>query len=93
VIETLLRHDLIICDEVGFAPLDPTGSQMQFRFVAAAYERRSLAIARRWPFEEWGRSARPQHRRQPARPPPAPQQRRTVNSAGVVHDYRCMVRV
>ena len=55
VIETLLRNDLIICDEVGFAPLDATGSQLLFRFVAAAYERRSLAIASHWPFEEWGR--------------------------------------
>jgi DNA replication protein DnaC len=55
VIETLLRHDLVICDEVGFAPLDDTGTQMLFRFVAAAYERRSLAIASHWPFEQWGR--------------------------------------
>ena len=45
LIETVLRNDIIICDEVGFAPLDPTGSQLLFRFVAAAYERRSLAIA------------------------------------------------
>jgi DNA replication protein DnaC len=36
-------------------PLDSTGSQLLFRFVAAAYERRSLAIASHWPFEEWGR--------------------------------------
>jgi DNA replication protein DnaC len=55
LIEALLRNDLIICDEVGFAPLDPNGSQLLFRFVAAAYERRSLAIASHWPFEEWGR--------------------------------------
>ncbi|MBA2769521.1 MAG: ATP-binding protein [Sporichthyaceae bacterium] len=55
LIEQVLRNDLIICDEVGFAPLDPTGSQLLFRFVAAAYERRSLAIASHWPFEEWGR--------------------------------------
>ena len=55
LIETVLRNDLIICDEVGFAPLDSTGSQLLFRFVAAAYERRSLAIASHWPFEEWGR--------------------------------------
>ena len=41
--------------QVGFAPLDSTGSQLLFRFVAAAYERRSLAIASHWPFEEWGR--------------------------------------
>ena len=55
LIETVLRNDLVICDEVGFAPLDSTGSQLLFRFVAAAYERRSLAIASHWPFEEWGR--------------------------------------
>ncbi len=54
-IETVLRNDLIICDEVGFAPLDSTGSQLLFRFVAAAYERRSLAIASHWAFEDWGR--------------------------------------
>jgi DNA replication protein DnaC len=55
LIETVLRHDVITVDEVGFAPLDSTGSQLLFRFVAAAYERRSLAIASHWPFEEWGR--------------------------------------
>lgn len=55
VIDTLLRHDLIICDEVGFAPLDDTGTQLLFRFIAAAYERRALGIASHWPFESWGR--------------------------------------
>jgi DNA replication protein DnaC len=55
VIENLLRHDLIICDEVGFAPLDDTGAQLLFRFISAAYERRALGIASHWPFESWGR--------------------------------------
>ncbi|KAA0016084.1 IS21-like element helper ATPase IstB [Antrihabitans cavernicola] len=55
VIEALLRNDLIILDEVGFAPLDDTGTQLLFRLVAGAYERRSLAIASHWPFEQWGR--------------------------------------
>ena len=55
VIETLLRNDLIICDELGFAPLDDTGAQLLFRFVAAAYERRALGIGSHWPFESWGR--------------------------------------
>ena len=45
----------LVIDELGFAPLDDTGSQLLFRFVAAAYERRSLGIASHWPFEEWGR--------------------------------------
>lgn len=55
VIDTLLRHDLVIVDEVGFAPLDDTGTQLLFRFVAAGYERRALGIASHWPFEQWGR--------------------------------------
>ncbi len=55
VIENLLRNDLILVDEVGFAPLDDTGAQLLFRFVSAAYERRSLGIGSHWPFESWGR--------------------------------------
>ena len=55
VIESVLRADVVVCDEIGFAPLDDTGAQLLFRFVAAAYERRSLAIASHWPFEDWGR--------------------------------------
>ncbi len=34
--------------------------QLLFRFVAAAYERRSLAMASHWPFDQWGRFL-PQH--------------------------------
>jgi DNA replication protein DnaC len=56
-IDTLLRNDLLILDEVGFAPLDDTGTQLLFRLVAAAYERRALAIASHWSFEDWRRSA------------------------------------
>jgi DNA replication protein DnaC len=54
-IDTLLRADLVIVDELGFAPLDDTGAQLLFRFVAAAYERRALGIGSHWPFEQWGR--------------------------------------
>jgi DNA replication protein DnaC len=54
VIDQLLRADLILIDELGFAPLDETGTHLLFRFVAAAYERRSLGVASHWPFEEWG---------------------------------------
>jgi len=55
IIDGLLRNDLVIVDDLGFAPLDSTGSQLLFRFVAAAYERRSLAIASHYPFDQWGR--------------------------------------
>jgi len=54
-IETILRADLVLIDEIGFAPLDDNGAQLFFRLVAAAYERRSLGIGSHWPFEDWGR--------------------------------------
>jgi len=55
VIETILRADLVLIDEIGFAPLDHTGAELFFRLVAGAYERRSLGIGSHWPFEDWGR--------------------------------------
>jgi DNA replication protein DnaC len=55
VIENLLRNDLILVDEVGFAPLDDTAAQLLFRLISAAYERRALGIASHWPFDQWGR--------------------------------------
>jgi len=54
-IETLLRNDVVLIDEIGFAPLDDTGAQLLFRLVAAAYERRALGVASHWSFEDWGR--------------------------------------
>jgi len=35
------------------APCRSRGSTPSGRFVAAAYERRSLAVASHWPFEQW----------------------------------------
>jgi DNA replication protein DnaC len=55
VIDQLLRADLVIVDEIGFAPLDDAGAQLLFRLVAAAYERVPLGIASHWPFDQWGR--------------------------------------
>ena len=55
VIEQILKADLVLIDEIGFAPMDDTGAQLFFRLVAAAYETRSLGIGSHWPFEDWGR--------------------------------------
>ena len=54
LVEGLLRHDLLLIDEMGFAPLDAVGSHLLFRVVAAAYERRSVALASHLPFDQWG---------------------------------------
>ena len=40
----MFRNDLVMIDEIGFAPLDHTGCQLLFRLFAACYERRSIAI-------------------------------------------------
>jgi DNA replication protein DnaC len=55
LIDGLLRNDLIILDELGFAPKDDTGAQLLFRLVAAAYDRRALGVGSHWPFDQWGR--------------------------------------
>ena len=64
VIETILRADLVIIDEVGFAPLDDTGAQLLFRFIAAAYERRALGIGSTGPSTSGDGSC-------PSTPPPS----------------------
>ena len=51
----LRRNDLLILNEIGFAPLDHTGCQLLFRLISAAFERRSIAIGSHSPFENWGR--------------------------------------
>jgi DNA replication protein DnaC len=54
-IEQICRNDLIVIDEIGFAPLEPILSQLLFRLISAVYEKRSLGIASHFPFEDWGR--------------------------------------
>jgi hypothetical protein len=72
VIDQILRADLILIGEIGFAPMDDTDAQLFFRLIAAAYEHRALGIGSHWPFEELGSVlARAQHGGQssgPARP-------------------------
>jgi hypothetical protein len=76
-IDTLLRNDLVILDEVGFAPLDDTGTQLLFRpgrgRLRTPLPGRGLTLAVR---PVGPLPARAHHRRQPARPPPAPRHRR-----------------
>ena len=84
IIDSLLRADLVICDELGFAPLDLVGSQLLFRFVAAAYERRSLGIASHWP-GVGPLPARAHHRRLHARPPAAPRRGRRHRGRELPH--------
>ena len=86
VITQILKADLILIDEIGFAPMDTTGAELFFRLVAAAYERRSLGIGSHWPFEEWGKFLPGAHHGgQPARPTAASQRHRG-HRRGVIPD-------
>lgn len=54
VIDGILRRtDLVCLDELGFSPLDSLAANHLFRFVATAYETRSLLITSNWAFEQW----------------------------------------
>ena len=64
VIDTLLRNDLVIIDELGFAPLDDTGTQLLFRVRRRRLRTRSLGIASHWPFDRGAGSC-------PSTPPPS----------------------
>lgn len=50
----ILRHDLIILDELGYLELDTTGSDLLYQLVAKAYEKRSLIVTSNLDFGEWG---------------------------------------
>jgi DNA replication protein DnaC len=53
LIERLLRHDFIVIDDLGFTVLDRVAAGHLFRFIAAAYEQRSVAITTNVEFERW----------------------------------------
>ena len=82
MITQILKADLILIDEIGFAPMDTTGAELFFRLVAAAYERtvtrHRLALAVRGVGKV---PPRAHHGGQPARPT-APSQRASWSPTG-----------
>jgi len=53
LIAALLRNELVVLDDLGFTALERTAAEHLFRFVAAAYEKRSLIITTNVAFERW----------------------------------------
>jgi DNA replication protein DnaC len=51
----LLRNDLVVIDDLGFTTMDRVAAEHLFRFVAAAYEKRSLIVSTNVEFERWTR--------------------------------------
>lgn len=49
----LLRHQMLILDEVGFVPFTKGGADLLFSFLSALHEQVSLLITTTVPFAEW----------------------------------------
>jgi len=50
---TLLRHHLLIIDEVGFVPFTKVGADLLFSFLSVLHEQVSLIVTTTVPFAEW----------------------------------------
>jgi DNA replication protein DnaC len=53
-IRSLLRHNLIILDEVGYLTLGKSASDHLFQLISRAYENVSLIVTSNLDFSEWG---------------------------------------
>ena len=49
----LVRHKLLIIDELGFVPLSKTGAELLFETISQRYEQGAIMITSNLPFDEW----------------------------------------
>jgi DNA replication protein DnaC len=45
--------DLLVCDELGYLPLGPQGSNLFFQVISQRHQRKSTAITTNLPFADW----------------------------------------
>jgi DNA replication protein DnaC len=53
-LQAYLRPSVLVCDEVGYLPLDRAEANMVFQLVSRRYERGSMIITSNKSFTEWG---------------------------------------
>lgn len=50
----LNRYRLLVIDEVGYLPFDPTAASLFFQLIASRYETGSVIVTSNLPFSRWG---------------------------------------
>jgi DNA replication protein DnaC len=53
LLATMLRHHLIVLDELGFIPFSPAGAQLIFQFCSTLYERVAIIVTTNLRFANW----------------------------------------
>ena len=49
----LATHDLLVLDELGYVPASKLVAELLFDVISTAYERSSVIVTTKLPFEEW----------------------------------------